>query len=146
MTLHLLVKTKQLKMMTNSERYRYTRYPNCSYHRTAGWLRLGGTSGGHRLQPPCSSRVTHSRLPRTMSRRLLSTSKDGDSTTSLGSLCQCSATLTVTECFLMFRGNLLCVSLCPLPLVLSLGTAGKSLAPSSSPPRCRCKYTWVRSP
>ena len=57
--------------------------------------------------------------------------KDGDSTTSQGTLCQGSVTPTVRKCFLMFKRNLLCLSLCPLPLVLSLGTAEKSLAPSS---------------
>jgi len=31
----------------------------------------------------------------------------------------------------MFRWNFLCFSFCPLPLVLSLGTTEKSLAPSS---------------
>jgi len=36
--------------------------------------------------------------------------------------------------FLMFRGNLLCVSLCLLHLVLPLGTSEKSLAPSSLHP------------
>ena len=51
--------------------------------------------------------------------------------TSLGNLFQCSIALTVKKYFLMFRGNLLCFSLCPLPLVLSLGTTDKSLAPSS---------------
>jgi len=38
--------------------------------------------------------------------------------------------LTVKNCFLMFRGNLLCLILCPLPPVMSLGTPEKSLAPS----------------
>jgi len=38
----------------------------------------------------------------------------------------------VKKFFLMFRRNFLCFSLCPLPLVLSLGTTEKSLAPSSS--------------
>lgn len=35
------------------------------------------------------------------------------------------------KCFLMFRRNLLFLSLCPLPVVLSLGTTGKSLAATS---------------
>jgi len=39
--------------------------------------------------------------------------------------------LTWKKCFLMFGGNVLCVLLCPLPLVLSLGATEKSLAPSS---------------
>jgi len=52
---------------------------------------------------------------RTMSRRLLNISREGDSATSLGNLCQCSVTLTVKKnCFLVFRWTLLCFSLCPL--------------------------------
>ena len=52
-------------------------------------------------------------------------------TTSLGNLLQCSVTLTVKEWFLMFRWNILCFSLWPLPLVLALSTIEKALAPSS---------------
>ena len=55
----------------------------------------------------------------------------------LGSLFQCSVTLRVKKFFLMFRWNFLCFSFCLLPLVLSLGTTGKSLAPSSWHPPCR---------
>ena len=47
---------------------------------------------------------------------------------SVGNLCPWSVTLTVKKCFLLSRGNLLCVSLCPWPLVPSLATTGKSLA------------------
>jgi len=36
--------------------------------------------------------------------------------------------------------------LCPLPLVLLLGTTGKSLAPSSWPPPCRYLSAFRRSP
>jgi len=79
---------------------------------------------------PC--RATCSWLPGTMSRWLLSISKVGDSTTSLGNLCQCSVTFTVKKHFLTFRGNLLCFSLSPSPLVL--GTTEKSLDLSSSHP------------
>ena len=57
------------------------------------------------------------------SRWVLNISKEGDSTTSLGNLCQCSVTFTVKKHFLMFRGNLLGFSLCPLPLVLSIKQA-----------------------
>jgi len=55
----------------------------------------------------------------------------GDSTTSLGNLVQWSITLRGKKFFLMFRRNFLCFRLCPLPLVLSLGSTEKSLAPSS---------------
>jgi len=51
--------------------------------------------------------------------------------TSLGSLFQGSVTLRGKKFFLMFRRNFLCFSLCPLLLVVSLGTTEKSLAPSS---------------
>jgi len=50
---------------------------------------------------------------------------------SLGSLFQGSITLRGKKFFLMFRWNFLCFSLRLLPLVLSLGTTEKSLAPSS---------------
>ena len=46
----------------------------------------------------------------------------------------------------MFRANLLCYSLCPLPLVLSLGTTERGLAPSSLHPPFRYLYTLIRSP
>jgi len=84
---------------------------------------------GRLVQPPCQSRVTYSRLHRTASRRVLNISREGDSTTSLGSLFQCSITLRGKKFFLMFRRSLFCFSLCPLRLVLSLGTTEKSLAP-----------------
>lgn len=45
----------------------------------------------------------------------------GDSTTSLGKLFQCSPTHAV-KCFLMFQWNLLYSSVCPLSLILALGT------------------------
>jgi len=50
---------------------------------------LEGTSVGHLVQHPCRSRVTYSRLHRTLSRRVLKISREGDSTASLGSLFQC---------------------------------------------------------
>ena len=68
---------------------------------------------------PCPSRVTHSRLHRTASRRGLNISREGDSTASLGSLGQGSVTLRGKKFFLIFSWNFLCFILCPLPLVLS---------------------------
>jgi len=96
-------------------------------HRMLG---VGRTSVDHLVQLPCQSRVTYSRLHRTSSRQVLNSSREGDSTTSLESLFQCFVTLKVKMFFLMFRWNFLCFSLRPLPLVLSLGTTERSLAPS----------------
>ena len=70
-----------------------------------------------------------------MSRRVLNISREGDSTASLGSLGQGSVTLRGKKFFLMFSWNYLCFSLCPLPLVLSLGSTEKSLAKASSKAR-----------
>jgi len=55
----------------------------------------------------------------TTSKRFLNTSRDGDSTTSLGSLFQCLTTLSVKKCFLMSNLNLPWCNLRPFPLVLS---------------------------
>ena len=49
-----------------------------------------------------------------MSRRVLNICREGDSTTSLGSLFQGSVTLRGKKFFLMFRRNFLCLSFCPL--------------------------------
>jgi len=51
----------------------------------------------------------------------LNISREGDTTAPLGSLFQGSVTLTVKKFFLLFSQNVLCFSLCLLPLVLSLG-------------------------
>ena len=49
---------------------------------------------------PCRSRVTQRRLHRTLSRRVWNISREGDSITSLGSLCQGSVTLRGKKFFL----------------------------------------------
>ena len=103
-------------------------------HRMFG---IGRDLYGSSIQPSCRSRVTYSRLHRTLSRRVLNISREGDSTTSLSSLFQCSVTLRGKKFFLISSWNFLCFSLCPLPLVLSLGTTEKSLAPSSRHPPLR---------
>uniref|UniRef100_A0A8V0XGV5 EH domain-containing protein n=1 Tax=Gallus gallus TaxID=9031 RepID=A0A8V0XGV5_CHICK len=55
------------------------------------------------------------------------TSRDGDSTTSLGSLFQCLTTLSVKKFFLIFKLNLPWCNLRPFPLVPQQFTAGISL-------------------
>jgi len=47
----------------------------------------------------------------------------GGGSTATSNLCQCSVTYTEQKHLMMFRGNLLYSSLCPLPLVLVPGTA-----------------------
>jgi len=74
---------------------------------------LEETSEDHLVNPPAKERVTYSRLHRTVSRQVLNISREGESTTPLGSLFQCSVTLRVKKFFLMFRWNS-CVSLCAL--------------------------------
>lgn len=60
-------------------------------HFIMGWLRLTGNSGGV-LVSPCSSSTIYSRLPRALSECVLNIS-NGDSATSLGSLCCASVWL-----------------------------------------------------
>ena len=50
------------------------------------------------------------------------------------------------KCFLMLRGNLLCFSLCPLPLVLLPGSTEKSLALSPLHPPQRYLYMLISYP
>lgn len=69
--------------------------------------------------------VTYSQRSKTVSKQLLSISEDGDSTTYLGHACQDSVILVPKKYFFTFRGNLLCLGLHPLPLVLALGTTEK---------------------
>lgn len=61
--------------------------------------------------------------------------RGGDSTASLGNMCQCSATHTAQKCFLMVRWNLLRFTLCQLPLAID--TTEKSLASFSLHPPFR---------
>ena len=70
----------------------------------------------------------------------------GDFTTFLDNLCQCSKTHTVMKSFLIFRGNILCSSLCPLTLVQALGINEQSLALSSLHLSLRYLRTLMRSP
>lgn len=59
-------------------------------------------------------------------------------------LWQCLVMLTVKNSLLIFRGNLLCFSVCPLTLVLSLMTMAKNLAvPSLHPPFSYLIYAYI---
>jgi len=63
-------------------------------HRMFG---VGRALCGSSSPTPCRSRVIYSRLHKTLSRRVLNISREGDSTTSLGSLFQCSVTLLLSQ-------------------------------------------------
>lgn len=91
------------------------------------WLRLVRNSEGPLIQSP--SRATKTKLPWTMSKLLLNISKEGVSKASLGTCATAwSSSQWKKKYFLTLRWSLLCSTLCPLPLVLSLDAAKKSLA------------------
>ena len=110
------------------------RHRNTESQSGEGWRVLWGSSGPN---PPLPQQGHPEQAEQDPVQEGLNISREGDSTTSLGSLLQGSVTLRVKKFFLMFRRNFLCFSLCPLPLVLSLGTTGKNLAPSFWNPPCR---------
>ena len=96
---------------------------------------------------PCQSRVTYSRLHRTLSRRVLNISRDRDSTTSLGSLFQGSITLRGKKFFLMFRRDFLCFSSSRglffpdrrgLGLSCSRAQSSRPCSPEAKTPLCWC--------
>ena len=90
-------------------------------------LMLARTSVDHEDQSHSHSRISQSQLPKTMPKYFLISARMRmrDSTTSLGNLYQCSVTLVIKNCFLMFRWSLLCFCSCPSPQVLSLDTTEK---------------------
>lgn len=84
-------------------------FKNFQFHRSTEWLRLEETSGGRLVQPSAKAGT-----PSAMFRCFLKISKDRDCTASLGNMCQCLVIPTVKKCFLLFRGNFVCSSLCTL--------------------------------
>lgn len=79
----------------------------------------------------CSSNATQSRVPSIICRSFWPSPRMENSTVSPSNLCQCCITHTVQNCLLEFLRNVLCFSLCLLPLVLALVPTEKSLARSS---------------
>ena len=74
------------------------RFTESQNHRMLG---VGRDLCGSPSPTPCPSRVTQSRMHRTLSRRVWNISREGDSTASLGSLGQGSVTLRGKKFFLM---------------------------------------------
>jgi len=71
---------------------------------------------------PLLKQIPYSRLYRKASRRIFNITGKGDCTAPPCSLFQCSITLKEMKFFLTFGWDFLCSSLCPLFLVLLLGT------------------------
>ena len=86
---------KDLEVWTSSS-------PGCWVSQNHRMFGVGRDLYGSSSPTPCRSRVTQSRLHRTLSRWCLNISREGDSTAPLGSLFQCSITLRVKKFFLMF--------------------------------------------
>ena len=88
-----------------------------------GWK---GPQGNIKSKAPAKA-VPYNRSHMSVSTCALNISIEGDSTTSLCSLFQCSVILTVKKLFLRFIWNFLYSSFRPLLLVLSLRTTYKQL-------------------
>lgn len=109
-----------------------------SLHRITECLRLEETSGSHLVQSPAQAESPRDTC---LGPRLLSISKNRDSTTSLDDLCQCSGTLTVQRtCRRMFRRKVLCFGV-PIASGPPQGTTKKTLAPASLCLPVRYLYT-----
>jgi len=124
-------------------------YSNCEVvyirlHRIPGWLRPSGPSWCIRPSPSCS-RATQSSCPGPCLGGF-GRSPRGDSTASLSSLSLGSGNCMTPKCCLVFRGNLPCSNLHPLPCVLILGIAERRPAPSSLHPLFQVFVMWMRSP
>jgi len=95
-------------------------------------LELEGTLEDHLLQLPCNEQghLQLKQVLRALVSLILSVSRDGASTTSLGNLCQCLTMFTVKNFFFLSNLFLPSFSLKSFPLVLSQHTLLKSLSPS----------------
>lgn len=95
---------------------------------------------------PASPQSSPKPIPSVTSRWLLSTSRDDDSTSSLGNLFQCLTTLTEKEPFLTWNLNLSWHNLRPLLHILSPETWQKRPTPISLQPPSSCwdrKVPWA---
>lgn len=116
-------------------------------------LRLEETSWDRVIQFPCSSSISWGRLSRKVSSQVFNTQMETpqplqETYHAVWPPSQWKKTKSKQlprRCFLVFRWNSLCFNLCTLPLVLSMNTTDKSLAPSSSFLLNRHFYTPIRS-
>ena len=91
---------------------------------------LDGTLKGHLIQPSCNEQghLQLDQVLRAQSSLTASVTRNGSSTTSLGSLCQCLTTLSVKNISLISSLNLSSFTWKPFPLVLSQRTLLKCLS------------------
>lgn len=92
----------------------------------------------------CSKQGQESRLPRTVFRGGFDISKNGDSMTSPGNLCQCSVTLTVPKGFSFHLNGIFC-TLGGVYCLLACHWAALRIWLYSSLPHMRNLYTLIRS-
>lgn len=104
------------------------------FHRIPEWLSLKGISGGYLVQWPCSKQCHVGLVARTMCLEYLHGWRLHNFS---GQLCQCSSHSHNEKVFSDVQTELPVSSLFSLPLVLSLGTAEKGLALSSTCPLFR---------
>lgn len=91
-------------------------------HRPAEWLWLGGTSGGHLVLTSGQVRSCRISCPGLCADGFW-IFKSMDTPQPFGATCTHAQSPSCYKCFLMIGGKVLCFSLCPLSLVLSLDTA-----------------------
>ena len=97
------------------------------FHSNTEWLGLEGTSGDCLRQPPLLRQGWVEQVAQDHY-QLRSAYLQGCRRHRLWGNCSSVwPPLTAKKCFLVFRWNSLCFHLCPLPLVLSLGTTEKTV-------------------
>ena len=106
--------------------------PHLGFHRIPQRFGVEGTVKAHLVQPPAMSSDVFNqiRLLRALSDLTMNIARDGASTTSLGNLCQCLATLIIEKFFLISSLNPPFFSLKLSPLVLLPQALLKTLSPS----------------
>ena len=126
-------------------------FPHCLYssvtcrqlHRITEWWRLKGSVRDHLVQPCCSKQCQLEQVAQGIIHSRFEYVRDGDSTTSPGNLFHYLTTFTIKRGSPLLKLTFLCFSLCPLPLVLSLGNTENSLASCSLLPQHQVFNMWI---
>jgi len=125
---HTHTHTKQTNKKPKDKRHHTAKPRIWKNHRVT---RVGGDLWRSLSSTPLLKQVPYSKLSRKASIRLMNISRERGYTTTLGSLFQCSVTLTIKKlsCIRVWK-NFSCCSFCPLHLALPLHTTEQSLASS----------------